>query len=184
MFSLRPLADDDLGMVLEWRNHPNVREHMYTSHVISEEEHRAYFARVKNDPSKEYLICVDEGGVPVGVVNFVDMNEANGTAFWGFYSGDQSRRGVGLQMGYLALKHVFGNLGIRKLNAEVLGTNVVGLRFQQGLGFKVEGVFKHHHLTNSGYVDVYRLGMFGDDWFNKWQTLTEERLRKAVGGNR
>lgn len=182
MFSLRPMTDDDLMMVLEWRNHPNVREHMFNSHVISEAEHRAYFARVERDPSKQYLICLDEDAVPVGAVNFVEIDEAHRTAFWGFYSGDRSRRGIGTQMGYLALNHAFENLGIRKLNAEVLASNPVGLSFHERLGFQVEGVFKKHRMAGDGYVDIYRIALFRDAWQSKWRIVTVDRMGKAAGG--
>lgn len=184
MFSLRPMTDDDLMMVLEWRNHPNVREHMYTTHVISEVEHRAYFARVKNDFTKKYLICVDEEGAPVGVVNFVDINRANGTAFWGFYSGDQSRRGVGTQMEFLALAHAFEVLDLRKLNAEVLSTNPAVLAFHEKFGFQVEGVFKEHHVVNGEYADIYRIALFRDAWQTEWKAVAEERVARAAGGSR
>lgn len=182
MFALRLLTDDDLMMVLTWRNHPSVREHMYTTHVITEEEHRAYFERIKNDPTKKYLICEDEEGAPVGVVNFVDISPANGTAFWGFYSGDQSRRGVGTQMEYLALVHAFEELGLRKLSAEVLSTNRAVLAFHEKFGFQVEGVFKEHHAVKDGYADIYRIALFRDAWQGEWKAVAEQRVRRATGG--
>lgn len=181
MFALRPMTDDDLMMVLEWRNQPHVREHMYTTHVISEEEHRAYFARVKDDVSKQYLICTDEEGTPVGLVNFVDIDPANGTAFWGFYSGDPTRRGVGTRMEYLALVHAFEVLNLRKLNGEVLSTNPAVLAFHEKFGFQVEGVFKQHHAVKDGYADIHRIALFRQDWLDKWKAVAEERVRKVAG---
>lgn len=180
MMHLRPVVEEDLPLILEWRNRPDVREKMYTSHVISEDEHFAYFERVKADPTKSYYICVGQDDVPVGVVSFVDIHTGNRTAFWGFYTGDPSRRGVGTQMGYLALTHAFGQMNLRKLNGEVLSTNMRSLRYHEKLGFQIEGIFKEHHLTSDGYADVYRLAIFKQDWEAKWKAATEARIENAV----
>lgn len=179
MFSLRSLQYDDLRIVLEWRNRPDIREKMFTTHEISEAEHYAYFERIKNDHSKRYFMCVDEAGNPVGVVNFIDIDPKNRHAFWGFYSGNPTRRGVGTQMGYLALTHGFDVLNLHKLNAEVLSTNPASLNFHQKLGFQFEGTFKEHHLTPDGYVDIHRIAIFKRDWMSEWKEKSEERLRSA-----
>lgn len=40
---LDPLRNDDLDMVLEWRNHPDVRSRMFTDREITADEHRHWF---------------------------------------------------------------------------------------------------------------------------------------------
>ena len=176
MFALRPVEDDDLPFVLEWRNRLEVREKMYTTHEITREEHYAYFAKVASDPTKAYFVCVDEAGVPLGVVYFIDINRQNGWAFWGFYSGAGSRPGVGSQMEYLALSHAFDTLNLNKLNAEVLSNNEAVLRFHKKFGFAVEGVFKEHHSTPEGYRDIYRIAFFKRDWDREWREKIYRRV--------
>ena len=38
---MREMVDGDLSLVLEWRNAPDVRKNMYTSHEITLDEHRS-----------------------------------------------------------------------------------------------------------------------------------------------
>lgn len=38
---LRPMAGHDLASVLDWRNAPGVRAHMYTTHLISPEDRKS-----------------------------------------------------------------------------------------------------------------------------------------------
>ena len=179
MFRLRPVADEDLPLILEWRNRPDIREKMYTTHLISQEEHEAYFERVKTDPSKAYFICEDEAGEPLGVVNFVDIDARNRSAFWGFYAG-VTRRGVGSQMEYLALEHAFESLGLHKLNGEVLASNRPVVEFHQKFGFKIEGVLREHHLTPEGYMDVIRIAMLEDEWRGLKQGIFDRVYGRAT----
>lgn len=163
MFTLRPLAAADLPMVLDWRNRPAVRELMYTQHVISWDEHAAWFARLEHDATRRYFVC-QAGREPVGVVGFSAMSQEHGTAEWGFYTCDPGRRGLGLPMGYLALEEAFTTLGLRKVSGEVLDLNPRGLAYHRRLGFVDEGVRRQHVLVGGSYRDVHLLAMFADAW--------------------
>lgn len=178
MFTMRPVTFDDLPLILEWRNRPEIREKMFTTHEISPEEHYSYFERSLDDPTREHFLCVTEDDVPVGVVNFHQIDLLNRNAFWGFYSGDPTRRGIGTQMGFLALNHAFGALNLHKLMGEVLSTNAPSLEFHEKLGFHTEGVFRDMILTPAGYVNVHRLTIFKDEWESEWRQKCETRLRR------
>jgi UDP-4-amino-4,6-dideoxy-N-acetyl-beta-L-altrosamine N-acetyltransferase len=158
------MSDEDLDLVLTWRNSPRVRENMYTNHVITTEEHQRWFEKASRDPSKRLLMCVDESGIAVGVVTFSDIDPLHKTATWGFYSGESDRRGVGSEMGRLALDFAFENLGLEKLNGEVLGFNMPSVDFHRKHGFRVEGIFRAQYIRDGVAHDVYRLAHFRRDW--------------------
>lgn len=163
-YSLRRMTDNDLDLVLEWRNQPRIRKNMYTDHAISLEEHRAWFSRIQNDQNSIYLICEDNG-VSIGVVNFVQIDRKNGKAFWGFYLGEESGpKGRGSAMEFLALDYAFGPLELRKLCAEVFLFNDKVLKLHKKFGFLEEGHFRQHVLKNGKYEDVIAIALFNDDW--------------------
>ena len=166
---LRPLEASDLERVLAWRNHPDVRKNMYTTHEISRAEHHAWWSKVEHDKTKQYFVCVD-GDEPLGVVNFVDIHPHNKTATWAFYSGVLDRRGLGSQMETLALDYAFGQLGLEKLSCEVLAFNAPVIRLHKKFGFRVEGVFRRHHAGH----DIYRLAIFKPDWHGAPPSLPAE----------
>ncbi len=72
IFSLRAVTAADISLILKWRNQPEIREKMHSTHIISEAEHRAYFERIKDDATKLYFTCRDDQGQPVSVIDFVD----------------------------------------------------------------------------------------------------------------
>jgi UDP-4-amino-4,6-dideoxy-N-acetyl-beta-L-altrosamine N-acetyltransferase len=176
MYRLRPIEKKDLDLILEWRNHPNIRKHMFTTHIISKKEHYAYFEKVWDDSSIAYFICETTNNKPVGVVNFTKIDMVNRNAFWAFYSGNLNQRGVGTWMEFLALNHAFGSLDLLKLNCEVLGSNQKVLNFHHKFGFKIEGVFAKHHKVEKGYADVYRLAIFRNDWVKYQRPYFEKKL--------
>jgi UDP-4-amino-4,6-dideoxy-N-acetyl-beta-L-altrosamine N-acetyltransferase len=177
MYTLRPMQESDLSQVLAWRNHPDVRKNMYTQHVISAEEHAAWFARVQIDPTKRYFVCVDDGE-PLGVVGFYSISPHHKTAEWAFYSGNLARRGLGSHMEYLALSLAFDELGLEKLSCEVLGFNESVISFHRKHGFRREGIRHQQHLIDGKYEDVHLLALFRKDWLGG---LAEQCRRRLAG---
>lgn len=179
MYSLRELEEKDLELLLQWRNRDDVRKNMYTQHVISWEEHLSWFQKTKNDVTKKHLLFEKEG-VPVGFIGFSEIHKINKTAFWAFYSGDPTRRGVGSQMEVFALDYAFEVLDLEKLSCEVLSFNYPVVSFHRKHGFRIEGVFKNHFLQEEKRVDIYRLALFKKDWLKFLQKDFHARLE----GNR
>lgn len=181
MFELRRMTETDLPQVLEWRNRLDVRSNMYTSHVISPEEHRKWFASASADASKVLLMCVDSDHVPVGVVTFSEISTSSRTAVWAFYSGDTSRRGIGSVMEQLALDYAFGELGLEKLCCEVLSFNMPVVEFHRKHGFRLEGVLRSHYERDGKRHDVYRLAIFRRAWLEQVRPVMEA-ARGGRGG--
>ncbi len=165
--SLRQLTQNDLFLVLSWRNSPEVREHMYTTHKISEAEHRAWFAKVEQDQQSRWYIHEDDTGNADGVVYFTQYRPENRSSFWGFYTSPESAVGTGTRIGLDALNEAFSVLNLHKLNAEVISTNRRSLRFHEKLGFSREGCFRDYHFDGYDYVDVIRFGILSSEWLKK-----------------
>jgi RimJ/RimL family protein N-acetyltransferase len=126
-----------------WRNHPTVRAVSVTDHEITEAEHAAWFARVRERASDRLLIFVHDG-VDAGVVTFTAIDPDAAGATWGFYLDvvGNEERGTGisawLDVSREALDYGFGELDLRVLHGEVLEHNIVVRRMNRRLGF-VEG---------------------------------------------
>ena len=168
---LRPLAEQDLDMMLAWRNAPEVRRNMYTKHEITVAEHQAWFERMKDDASARWFIHEDTTGQPDGVVYFTQLQTSNRSAFWGFYAAPDALPGTGTRMGLDALDRAFTVLGLHKLNAEAIAKNEASLRFQEILGFKEEGLFRDFHFDGQSFVDVVRLGILATEWAVKREEI-------------
>lgn len=182
--ALRPLAEADLLLVLSWRNAPEVRKHMYSSHEIGEKEHRDWFQRMQTDTGVRWYIHENAEGVPDGVAYFTQYSQNKRSAFWGFYMSPEAKPGMGTSLGVEALDQAFSALDLHKLNAEVLASNLRSLRFHEKLGFRNEGVFRDFHFDGSCYFDVVRYGMLASEWLQMrpeiMRAYKEAGARKAV----
>lgn len=161
--ALRKMTENDLEMVLQWRNAPEVRENMYNNQVISLDEHKKWFQKTLEDKNKKYFIY-EKNAEPLGVIAFTDINLESETAAWAFYVGELSKRGAGVQMEKEALRFAFNDLKLNKLWCEVLSFNEKVIKFHQRFGFQVEGVFKSQYKRDNEFYDIYRLALFKQDW--------------------
>ena len=177
---LHQMSDGDLAQVLAWRNHPDIRTHMYTQHEITLDEHRAWWERVKASP-KFACFLYERAGRPLGYVAFSEIARGPDTATWGFYTAPNAPKGTGSLMSLAAMDMAFSALALRKLSAEAIGRNVSSLRLHESFGFKREGLFRDHVLIGDTLDDVVRLALFAEDWAAlrpaKLQSLIE-RLSK------
>lgn len=160
---LRSVRSAELELMRTWRNHPGVRENMYTRHEISAEEHLAWWSRIQERGDQRYFIyeCNEE---PLGVVSLNGVNFVNKNTSWAFYASPDAPRGTGSRMEYLALEYVFGELKLHKLCCEVLAFNKAVVRLHEKFGFRIEGVMRDQHMTDAGYVDIIKLGILKNEW--------------------
>jgi UDP-4-amino-4,6-dideoxy-N-acetyl-beta-L-altrosamine N-acetyltransferase len=178
---LRTMAEADLPLVLKWRNSDFVRNYMYTDHIITPEEHRAWFSRARKDENARHLVF-EADGQPTGVVNVTNLDAANGTCHWGFYVGrPDAARGTGTRMGILALEYIFDHLHVRKCIGEVLAFNDASLRYHKRLGFTEEGILKARVAKRGRLEDVVVVGHFADRWLSTKDALYQQYFACEVG---
>jgi UDP-4-amino-4,6-dideoxy-N-acetyl-beta-L-altrosamine N-acetyltransferase len=168
--TLHPLTEADLPLVRAWRNHPDVRRHMFSTHAIGEDEHRQWFARQQADATRR-LWLFRRDGAPMGFVHFSGVTPGS-VAEWGFYAAPQAPRGTGGALGRAALARIFGAEQVHKVCGQVLAHNLASLAFHRRLGFHAEGVLRQQHRVpaadgdpaGAAYHDIHCFGLLRADW--------------------
>ncbi|MDH5573371.1 MAG: UDP-4-amino-4,6-dideoxy-N-acetyl-beta-L-altrosamine N-acetyltransferase [Gammaproteobacteria bacterium] len=164
---LREIQREDLEIILQWRNHPNVRKAMFTDHEITLEEHLAWWNRVKDDNTKLNLILEYEDK-PVGVLNFYDMKD--GECVWGFYLDNWTERNrqslfkIWDAMEREALDYAFNISGCKRLLGETFEFNSAVLQMHYRYGFKKhdeymrmkDGIMQNVIITELKSEDFYK----------------------------
>lgn len=171
-YSIRPLLESDLRMVLQWRNSERVRANSFSEDKIEWDSHYAWFCRLQTDSAHRYYI-VEFGEKPIGVVYFRNIDGTNKKCEWGLYLGETTApRGSGTIMGALGLSTAFGHLGVRKICAEVLAFNMPSVRLHERLGFLQEGCLSRHVWKNGKFEDVLLYSIFSEDWAAQQEGMT------------
>jgi UDP-4-amino-4,6-dideoxy-N-acetyl-beta-L-altrosamine N-acetyltransferase len=181
MIILRDVKPHDKDILRNWRNLPTVNKYLYTDHVISPEEHDRWFQGVFSDPSRRYWIinCDDED---VGVVYLYNIDNKNKRCYWAFYLASPNTRGKGIGsfVEYSILKHVFEDMNMQKLCAEVLTFNEPVTKMHKGFGFVEEGHFRKHIYKGGRFEDIVCVAMLKEEWEAKKTEIEERLMKKGV----
>lgn len=162
---LRQVEHEDSVRLLGWRNSPEVAAYMYTDHRISQAEHDRWFAAALTLEDRRYWI-IEMDGEPVGLANLARIDPIIRRCDWAYYLGEASTRGrgVGAQVEYIVLRHVFETMGFHKLWCEVLLENEAVWKLHESFGFKREACYREHVCKGGRFQDVVGLGMLKADW--------------------
>ncbi len=123
---LRPAEEHDVERMREWRNQDANRAVSINQHVITPEENRTFWEKVRNDPARRVLVF-EYDGRPLGIVNFFDITP--GSAMWGFFLDHDTVTAEGtalmawMQVMKEATAYAFDDLGVDVLRGEVFPEN-------------------------------------------------------------
>jgi len=159
---LRPIARQDLELVLAWRNHPDIRRFMYTQHEITLQEHLNWFESTLENPRRRAFVF-ELSGHPSGFVNF-SISAKGGIADWGFYAAPGTPRGTGSKLGETALRHAYASMRLHKVCGQALAHNERSIRFHERLGFRREGTLRDQHFDGAHYHSVVCFGLLAHEW--------------------
>ena len=163
-YSLRPLEERDLQMVLQWRNSERVHSKMLTDHKIAWEEHVAWFQRIKDNPIKRNLIF-EFLGRPIGYIGYTEYDEEKGCCSPGAYLGEtEVPIDAGITLFYMAVEYAFAELNMKYLETSVFRSNKIAMKIDKFLGYK-EIPNSHEVFNKNGKEEVaVRMFMTRDDW--------------------
>ena len=139
--TLTPVQSEDLALLREWRNRPDISAQMLDQRPISEEAQLRWFERVSIDPSQQHFVIRYKND-PVGACNLKQPEgqpvSSSTVLESGFYLADPRFRGSMLAFfPALALnQYCFQTLGCTTLLAHVKPDNQAALRFNQQLGYQ------------------------------------------------
>ncbi|WED26858.1 UDP-4-amino-4,6-dideoxy-N-acetyl-beta-L-altrosamine N-acetyltransferase [Vibrio sp. DW001] len=138
-YRIRPAVEADKWMVLEWRNHQDVRSVMLTDHLISKDEHSGWWDKTMQMKEREILVF-ESNDKPVGVVTIYERDIKSATAWWGFYLDnanlDQSERtSVWLELEQAVIGYADKTLKLHELYCESLKDNQLAWILHRKCGF-------------------------------------------------
>ena len=123
---LRPAEERDVEPMREWRNQDANREVSINRHVITPEENRAFWEKVRSDPTRRVMVF-EYDGRPLGIVNYFEISADS--AKWGFFLDHDTVTAEGtalmawMQVMKDAISYAFDELGVDVLRAEVFPEN-------------------------------------------------------------
>lgn len=128
------LNEAQKAMILEWRNHPNVRTYMYNTGVISQKTHLEFIESLKTKENKRYFL-VQRENENIGVIDFTDITPTSATM--GIYANPYlTQKGIGSILLQAIVDYAFDVLKVQTLKAEVFATNTKAKTLYKKFGFR------------------------------------------------
>ena len=151
--------------IREIRNQQGVRSSMYTEHIISIEEHLNWINRLLTDNKQTVYAILKEEQTPLGIVSVNAIDKLHKKADWAFYLDEIIRGGgLGAAIEFHLIELVFNELGLEKLNCEVIETNQTVVKLHKKFLFVEEG-YRRSNIEKAGKrIGVHFLGLTKEDW--------------------
>lgn len=130
---LRPMRKEDLELVLEWRNLPEIRIHMLNDRVITKQEHEIWFVEKSKNQDHKLMIAI-KNKVRFGFVQ-IKINREKKIGEWGFYRDPRFTGASGIDLAKLAINYAFCDLNLRELWGYVMKNNTRSIEFHTRNGF-------------------------------------------------
>ena len=147
------------------RNQPNIRKSMHTEHKITLKEHLVWVERLSNDKKQiVFIVLVDD--VVGGIVSINLLDRLHLKSDWAFYLDKNLPGGLGPAVEFELINFVFNELGLEKLNCEVIETNGAVVKLHKKFGFMEEGFRRENIIKDLQRIGVFFLGLTKSDWIN------------------
>lgn len=180
-YELVDIKVTDLKLVYNWRNQERIRQMMYNQDPIKWENHLKWYESLSKESAKISKIF-RINNEPIGIINVNNINRRNQRCDWGFYIGENDTpKGTGLLLGYVALQFILVELGFNKVVGEVLQYNEISKKFHERLGFKLDGVLRQHIEKGKVFEDVYVYSLLKQDWLLRSEQIKSELVIKFEG---
>ena len=173
-------TDEQIKAVRDVRNQEGIRKSMYTEHEIPLKEHLSWVERLRTD-ARQIVFVVLVDGIVGGVVSVNAIDRLHLKSDWAFYLDENVRGGLGAALEFNLINFVFNDLGLEKLNCEVIEINEAVVKMHQKFGFIEEGFRRENIIKNEKRIGVFFLGLTKSDWLRERDAIHlkyEKRLEK------
>lgn len=162
-YGLRHIEEKDLELLLKWRNSEQIHKQMLTDHIITWEEHCAWFRQIKEELLKRnFIFCFNN--TPIGYVGYTEYDIENQTCSPGAYLGPNMEVPIdaGITLFYVSIEYAFSKLSMKKLNTEVFKHNKKAIKLDKFLGY--EFISEHIVMKNGTEKIAIRAELTREHW--------------------
>jgi len=153
---LRILEETDVPLTQKWINDPEISKIMGYLPVFPLIQQLNWYKGLINDQSRYiFAICDNKTNDHIGNVGLGKIDYINRHAMFNiFIANPKSRsKGIGTESTLLILKFAFNRLNLNKIYLQTSESFKEANRMYNKIGFKKDGILRHHYFTNGIYED-------------------------------
>ncbi len=167
--TLREVCVEDLADLMEINGDPEVTRYLSYAPWQSEADAAAWLERVqafvKNGTARQLVIISKHSQKVIGAALLFKYDEGNSCLELGYLLGRAHwRQGYGSEAVRSLLDHLFGDLGIRRVEATIDAANIASSALLISLGFTLEGVLRERWVEEDRPCDANIYGLLAREW--------------------
>jgi ribosomal-protein-alanine N-acetyltransferase len=165
---IRPLEETDVDALFVLKSDPLVTRCYGQEPHSHIERTRAWVLRNLEDQRRGEVLYwaleLLDGGEAIGACCLWNFNDARTCAEIGYELRPELwRKGIMTEALSAILDRAFGDLGLHRIEANPLATNLASIGTLLKLGFRREGVLRQRQLLEGRFVDQWYLGLLEDE---------------------
>ncbi len=166
---LRPAVPDDIIDTHFWltQSDPDSISPVMSRLVSPAEAAESYRRQERGEMDATLMIIKRSGDEPAGYLTVTYFNSINRSAeIVLIIDPDKRRKGVGKDALKTIAKFLFLQRGLNKVNAQVGGFNMAGIKLFESVGFKKDGTLRDNHFYKGEFHPtlIYSLLRYELDW--------------------
>jgi RimJ/RimL family protein N-acetyltransferase len=163
---LRPVDPDaDATALFEASRDPAIWDYLpYGPYASAEELREALVDRARSDDPVFFTVVVDD--VPLGSLSYLRITPQHGVIEIGhiWFGTPLQRTPAATEAIYLLARHVFDDLGWRRLEWKCDAQNAKSRRAAERFGFTFEGIFRKHMIVKGRDRDTAWFSIVDYEW--------------------
>lgn len=160
----------DIPDLQRWTNDPEIWNMLGGWHFPYSLRSTEEWVRSRRDGNlTDHVFCIEvpEEGI-IGTANIINIDWKNKNAFHGMLIGKPNLRGKGYALDalYAIMRYAFMELGLQRLDGDMIAYNTRSIDFyvKKG-GWKEEGIRRNWFYRNGQHHDKVIVGVTRDDYF-------------------
>jgi RimJ/RimL family protein N-acetyltransferase len=172
------VEDDDLPLILQWQNSPNVWWSMDYERPFSAADIRADIERARREGHP--LVIIVEGR-PIGRIGLTRLEPRDPTCSVSLYIGEPDFRGRGYACDALMtmLAYAFDRLDLHLVQVRTLATNDRAIRLFERCGFVREAELRDRSWKDGRWLDHVEMSVTRNEFATARETWDSETERPA-----
>ena len=159
---LRPLERQDLALIRQWANDPEIRRLTGEVKPMSQAGAEEFFERVRNETNRVwFVVVIKKSGRVIGEAGLLRMFPPWRTTDLSILIGekDAQGKGYGTEAICLLLDYAFGYLNFHRVSVGIVGFNQKAIRFYEKVGFEREGIQRDGYYYDHAYHDFVMMSI-------------------------
>jgi RimJ/RimL family protein N-acetyltransferase len=166
---LRPAERDDVPRFVAWFGDQRTTQNLAMRSPISLAYEEGWFERMLEAHGRDlwhFVICLADGGRPIGTMGLHDLDIVNGSASLGISIGDPADTGHGHGTDALRalLAFGFGELRLERIWLDVYAYNERARHVYERVGFVLEGTLRRALFREGRFHDIDRMSILREEW--------------------